>query len=284
MAHDTPLALPTCLPAGQDSPPSHTPIGGTTPPPTSIDHAARLALFRDDIQQPFSPVRFAMDRAPVDVGHVDGAFGELPCCLDMLIHLPGGPITVPAPWNQDEALARFLAQAFAFEDTCLPTWRGTHHAYLTFDQRTVPAHRTHRNAGWHFDGMQGSRYPVKLPVCHQYLCADALPTEFSAAPTQAHGLDETQDNWFVALGRQAVHDPALSARPMGILAMTAYQLHRSPKAVEPTRRTFVRLDISLKQQDRAGNTPNPELTAPWAFVARALPPGLEAPIQDAGWA
>lgn len=271
-----------CPPTGAGN--TNAPVGDLGRPQVGAEEEARLALFRADIQQPFSPARFAMQRAPVQVGHTDGAFGDLPCCLDMLIHLPGGTPTVPAPWNQDPALAHFLAQAFAFEDICLPTWRGTHHAYLTFDRRMVPARRTHRNAGWHFDGMQGSRYPVKLPVCHQYLCADALPTEFSAAPTQAHGLDETRDNWFVALGRQAVHDPALSAPPMGIVAMTAYQLHRSPEAAEATRRTFVRLDISVKQQDRAGNTTNPDLPAPWAFVERSLPAGLGAPIQDAGWA
>jgi hypothetical protein len=242
------------------------------------------ALFIADITTPFSAARFGLPRRPLRVGKVPFAqFEPMPSCLDMLIKLPGGALHLPAPWADSPALQSMLAQALVMEDQLLPSWRDTHYAYLTVDQRTVPAHKTHRNAGWHFDGMQGTRYLKKLPACHQYLCADALPTLFSSCAVDATGLDAQHDNWFEALGAQARHDPTCDPAPMDIIAMSAYQLHQSPRALTATRRTFVRLDISLKQQDRLGNSLNPLLPAPWPYVARALPEGLGRPIEDAGW-
>lgn len=248
---------------------------------------AQTQILHDDVQQPFMPARFGMPRRPHQVGAVGiGAIGELPSCLDMLVKLPGGAVILPEPFASDLGLMSFLSQSLDFEDALLPDWRKRYHLYLTVDRRLVQAGRSHRNEGWHFDGMQGSRYPVKLPVCHQYVLSTYLPTEYTDVPTDASELDETRHNWFRALGDQVPEDAEIiRAEPGAINLMTAYQLHRSPIAgpTEAGWRTFVRLDVSLKQQDRLGNTVNPLLPAPWDFVERKLPEGLGVPVRDSSW-
>lgn len=247
----------------------------------------RLELAREDVSLPFSPERFRMRRRPTDVGYVDiDAIGEHPCCLDMLVKLPGGDVVLPEPYASDPGIASFLAQALSAEDDLLPGWREHYHLYLTYDRRQVEPGRSHRNGGWHFDGMQGARFPIKIPVCHQYVVSTHLPTEYTDVPTDAMGLDENRHNWFLALGAQVPEDfDPIKAVPGQINLMTAYQLHRSPVA-EPHEagwRTFIRLDVSLKQQDRMGNSLNPRLPAPWEFVERRLPDGLEEPVRDSNW-
>jgi len=252
-----------------------------------MEQDTRLGILRQDVSGPFAPERFAMRRLPAHVGHVSIPFGSgLPSCLDMLVKLPGGDLVVPEPYRSNEAIRHFLETSFAHEDGILPGWRESHYAYLTVDQRVVLEGASHRNGGWHFDGMQGERYKTKLNACHQYVVSDKLMTEFTDHPTDATGLDELKHNWFVELGRQVPEDaPVFTPDAYEIMLMSAYQLHRSPVARlgQGGLRTFIRLDISLKQQDRLGNTPNPDLPAPFEFVPRSLPAGLALPISDSGW-
>lgn len=247
-----------------------------------------FGILSDDCSGTFDPSRFTLSRMPVTVATLpEGALeGDLPCCLDMLVRLPGGEFALPEPFASHDGIAAFIRECVDFEDLLVSGWRETHYAYLTVDRRIVREGKSHRSAGWHFDGMQGARYPSKLQACHQYVVSDRLPTEFTSASTDASGLDELRHNWFEELGGQ-VADAAEIASPadLEIVAMSAYQLHRSRVAGEGESgwRTFLRLDFSLKQQDRLGNTPNPALPAPFAFVPRDLPEGLSRPVRDSGW-
>jgi hypothetical protein len=56
-----------------------------------------------------------------------------------------------------------------------------------------------------------------------------------------------------------------------------------PNAERDAWRTFVRLDVSCKQQDRLGNTLNPVLAAPFEHVPRSMPDGLGVPVSDSRW-
>lgn len=245
-------------------------------------------ILQEDVTRPFSPERFSISRRPVSVGRITHPIAKdgLPCCLDMLVKLPGGDLVVPEPYVSNPGIAEYLSACVEFEDRLLPAWRETHYAYLTVDYRYVAPRTTHRNRGWHIDGFQGARYPVKMNVCHEYIVSDRLPTEFTDAVTDASGLDELKHNWFVELGKQIPDDrQVLRPEPFEIVVMSAYQLHRSQEANETDAgwRGFLRLDISLKQQDRLGNTLNPLLPAPFEFVPRSLPEGLAVPVDDAGW-
>ncbi|WP_253476791.1 hypothetical protein [Natronocella acetinitrilica] len=187
----------------------------------------------------------------------------------MLIKLPRGEIRLPSPYATHTAVNDLLEQILAFEQQLLGDDWEDYHLYLTVDCRSVPAGHTQRNPGWHFDGMQGVRYPKKLPICHQYVVSNSIPTEYAGAPLDAGGLDERKDNWFEVLGGMLPEDGLRElGQPYRIEAMSAYQLHRASVAEETAQRMFMRLDFSLKQQDRLGNTRNPLLAAPWVFVGR----------------
>jgi hypothetical protein len=250
-----------------------------------VDRSLDLrSIFKSDISNPFRPQEFERPRLPVDAGPLTGIFPEdLPSCLDMLVKMPGDVSpTLPAPYR-DHAVFDSLFRSIIENETDMENPWVERYAYLTVDQRTVTPGRTHRNGGWHFDGMQGERYSVKLPCCYQYVVSDAASTEYTAHPTYADGLSETEHNWFVELGGQIPEDGEVFRFPsMTIGLMSAYQMHRSPVVTSEIRRTFVRVDVSLKQQDRLGNTPNPDLPAPFEFVERKLPPGLKT-RSSTGW-
>ena len=254
--------------------------------PNRHDHDACPDTLADDVRSIFDPARFASSRLPAHVGRMDTpeSLSDVPSCLDMLVMLPGSEMVLPPEYASIPAITSFLSASLAFENRLLPGWRADRHLYLTVDRRLVRADRTHRNAGWHFDGMQGMRYPDKLPTCHQYLANTALPTEFSDAPVDATGLDENRHNWFEAHGDQVPGDTTpWTADPLEIVCMSAYQIHRSPIALHDEWRTFLRLDVSCKRQDRLGNTINPSLPAPFAYVPRSLPEGLSRPMRDSSW-
>ena len=203
----------------------------------------------------------------------------------MVVKLSGqSHLTIPAPYLEHPGVQAFLALCDSKERSLLQALYPDYYAYLTVDNRLVLAGATHRNAGWHFDGMQGARYKIKLPACHQYVVSDCLPTEFVCAAYDATQLDENTDNWFASLSVQVLDsDPRFTPQPLQVVLISAYQLHRSVPASTAQRRMFMRLDYSLKQQDRLGNTQNPLLPAPWPYVSRNLPAHLSLPVSDTGW-
>jgi hypothetical protein len=249
---------------------------------------SNLDIISEDVRIPFSPERFSLERRPEKIGAITPNLMTKPLasCLDMLIKVPRGEVMLP-PHYKESFVQDVITTALKFEDSLLPEWHDTLYVYLTVDQRVLTPGKTHRNAGWHFDGMQGNRYPVKLPACHQYVVSSQLPTEYSSQPVDASGLDENKHNWFIELGSQIKGDQQhhITAQPGDIMLMTAYQMHRSPIAPsgEAITRTFVRIDMSHKQQDRLGNTVNPLIDTPFSFHPRSLPEGLCYEVSDAGW-
>ena len=249
---------------------------------------ANVQIALEDITQKFAPERFSIPRLPLKIGRVEtNRFGtNLPSCLDMLVYVPGGAISLPDVYTADAAVMEAVTMAVDHENMLMPTWRETHYVYLTVDQRMLTAGRTHRNGGWHFDGMQGVRYPDKLEVCHQYVVSDNNPTEFSNVVVDATHLDEATDNWFIELGKQVPDDAELFVpETYDLMMMTAYQLHRSPVArpEHEGQRTFIRMDFTKKKFDRIGNTINPTLPAPFEFYPRPMPFEINPEAKQSDW-
>ena len=226
----------------------------------------------------WDPAGYRMEHRPLVLAErvpcpaITGAFGW----LDMLIKIPFGEARLPSGMPPG---IRSLVENCLFADSDTDA----RYAYLTIDRRIVAPGRTHRNAGWHFDGMQGARYSTKLPACRQYVVTwEGAPTEFCSGPFDLVRLNEREHNWFTALLTQPVGE-VFTYAPGTVIAMTAYQTHRSPVATARGWRTFFRLDLSYKRQDRLGNTMNPALPAPWTLVPRTLPAHLITPINDTGW-
>ena len=247
--------------------------------------SSNYRLIREDVRKPFNAKRFSHARRPLPVANIEPYRGSiLPSALDMLIKIPGGNIQLPEPYRGNCTIVDFIARSILHEDGLLPDWREHYHLYLTIDHRMVPAGKTHRNKGWHFDGMQGERYPVKMPVCHQYLVSNTLPTEYYiGSNANLEQADERRDNWFDVVSEQIGEIPPEIWCPqnMQIVMVTSYQIHRAQIAKRDNMRLFMRLDVSLKQQDRLGNSINPLLPAPWPMVKRGF--DGHQPLDDAGW-
>jgi len=254
----------------------------------------------EDIVTPFDPNRFEISRKPIFVtnfyGKVDStAILQTKSCLDLLIMYPGNigffnPYRTIWGYLEEESskasiiIGKFIENCCKFESIFNPDWEKDYYIYLTVDARVVKQGKTHRNGGWHFDGMQGRRYKTKLPVCHQYIMSTALPTEFNTGPVSAFGLDENKHNWFTETGKQVKKENIFVADPYKIYFMTAYQIHRCAIALKNTPRLFLRLDFSLKKQDRLGNTKNPLIkNYPFRFYKRDMPKYLKYKINDTGW-
>ncbi len=162
-----------------------------------------VQTWQNDVANIWNPSRFSIFRKPLHVGSITSKemFKEnLPSCLDMLIKCPQSDIVVPAPYNTHNGCIDFLSMCIDAEDILFSNWRNSHYAYLTVHNTPVKYGETQRNPGWHFDGMQGSRYKTKLKACHSFLCSSELPTEFAIQKFDASQLDENKHNWFKALG------------------------------------------------------------------------------------
>lgn len=237
----------------------------------------------EDIVHPWNPERFLLPRLPIYVGKVRDrcAFlSEKVSCLDMLIKIPFGEVKIP---YSDRSIIEIVNQCVAFEKTINPNWNN-YYAYLTIDQRFVRQGLTHRREGIHFDGMQGAAYSHKLFACHSYLVCDTLPTRFYVQEFGAKYLNEIYDNWFVELGKQATIQKVFYPQPFDIFLMTAYQIHEAVPASKSTERTFMRVEFTLKQYNRVGNTLNPLIQVGWKFVDREIPKPLRTGrLRDTGW-
>jgi hypothetical protein len=240
-----------------------------------------------EVKAPFNPSNFKKDRSPEVIGFIEPEIQAkelLPSSLDMLIKVPGKNIALPKVYADNNVIRRFVEIAIAAESELLPEWKDHYYLYLTVDHRDVPAGSTHRNSGWHFDGMQGERYPQKLPICHQYVMSDCLSTEYLTKKVDLNGLCEKSQNWFSEIERQAALLSSSNIKkyaPGTVLLMTAYQIHRGAVAETQTRRLFLRLDVSMKQQDRLGNSIKPLLPPEWPMVRREFK--LHGSVIYAGW-
>ncbi len=208
--------------------------------------------------------------------------------LYMPIKLPDGELYLP----QLPAWLTELVVALGEFEKELHSGGEMMYAYLTVNQGVVKAGSSQRNSGAHFDGMQGARYPDKLPPCHQYLYATAAPTVIYEQPFNLCDLDVKRDNFFRACEHQK--HSGWQPAPGDIVLSTAYTVHESPRLLADTWRTFVRVEFSHKRADRDGNTLNPALRHE-RLGLRATPnsrtsalsscrPGIDAAHRESGGA
>ena len=243
-------------------------------------------IFLDDISEIWNLARFEIQRSPIVLGMGIERKTEfclpLPSCLDLIVKEPLDEIKIPEPYNSHPGVMDFIRICLSKEKELVPNWN-EYYAYLTIDNRKVDLGKTHRNRGWHFDGMQGSRYPVKLKPCHQYICSNTLPTEFAIQSVKASHLNEESDNFFSETGKQILDPNVWKSEPFQIVLMNAYHIHRGIVAQESINRMFMRLDFSLKKQNRLGNSLNPLIPNPFTYEVREMPEELKVQEDDTGW-
>lgn len=216
------------------------------------------SVFMKDIQAPFDARRFALPRQPLE------GFAFSPA-------KPGRIWESRNNWqikckdSEDIVLddlepdvRRFCQKALEhMQANRLPI--KNRYLYLTVDDRVVPAGRTHRRSGWHFDGMQGSEVPTPNPGCFQYLWCDHTPMHITGQAFQVKGLCRHTVNFFDSLANQVDESKAQQVQAGIAYLMSPYQMHRCTALPEERRRKVVRLSASHQPNTSVLMTRNPHM-------------------------
>lgn len=220
---------------------------------------------------------------PVAIGTVknrDRFITKTPRCLHLPIKLPKSDIRIPFEYQcfMDE-----LQQIFNFEVSVNPGWDNLY-AYLTVDQSFVPRANTQRVPGPHVDGIPRDRKnPQSQLIDHAYLVTDAIPTMFYAQKFDMAPYDPEIHHYFAIFRALSDESRTIRVKPFEIVLMNAYSVHTPTHTMEDVNRTFIRLEFSTLQFDRAGNSVNPHFCDgafpdyPFKYIPRPIPQHLFVP-------
>lgn len=245
--------------------------------PRAIDIPSELwsSPILQSIDHIWNTSEFASARTPLHIGEIEnkGEFskGDVPRVLDMPIKFPGS-VSIRVP-KELEQFKEVLQKAIDFEFSVNRHFQSAY-AYLTVDQKFVPAGQSHRNSGPHVDGLQGRAYPKKLRVDHSYLIADAEPTVFFTNSFDLSAADVNIDNFNAIFQAQVDYSRVIQPKPYELVMMDAFTVHESPTLTEGVHRTLLRLEFSEKVFDRLGNTHNPLFDYSWNMIPKPIPDDL----------
>jgi hypothetical protein len=240
--------------------------------PAPVD-AAKSPVYREMLK-PWDLAHMMENHAPVRIGTLEdrAAFSRpTVSVLNMPIKMPGTGYRVP------EELAQFreFIQKMIDHEAAVNPRADEFYAYITVDQHLVKKGATHRKGGIHIDGVQGARYPVKLPPEHTYSASDAVGTVFYAQPFDLRGLDPARQHVHAELERQARPESRVTAQDYGLYFWDSYSAHEAGTAGRDTVRTFVRIEYSKKVYDGLGDTQSPLFDYHWPRVPRPIPAALD---------
>lgn len=247
---------------------------GYTLAPRPLAVKERSSPIYASLLKPWSLTHLLQAHKPVPVGTIEdrAAFSKpTPSVLNIPIKMPGTGFNIPAELEQ---FREFLQKIIDHEAAVNPEL-GEFYAYLTVDQNVVRKGATQRRPGVHIDGVQGARYPVKLPPEHLYSVSDTLGTVFYDQVFDLTRLDPAKHHVHAELERQAREEHAIRVPDFQIAFWDSYSVHRADVAPEPLRRTFVRVEFSRKKYDSLGDTYNPLFEYDWRPVARPIPADLD---------
>ncbi len=227
----------------------------------------------------WNPERFQVQQTADPIGEISNKqqfSSSVLSSLNMPIKLPGG--TVKCPY-QNRGVREFVERCVKHNQSVNPRFDQCH-LYLTVDQRIVEPGKSQRRGGAHFDGMQGVRHNVKLPMYQNYIVSDYNPTTLYNQPFDARGLSDKHHNWFHELEKQVDKSRVATAKPYEIYFMSGYHMHESPIAAAMKARTFMRLGVSYQIGDKTGETKNPQIHTNWKQVDREIPKELQKRSTD----
>ncbi len=212
--------------------------------------------------------------APVSLGSLkdQGSFNRSTVSvLNMPIKFPGSEIRIPIELEQFREL---LQKAIDHEAEINPEVNDFY-IYITVDQNFVRKGSSHRRPGIHIDGVQGRRYPVKLPPEHMYSASNSVGTIFYDQVFDLRKLDPDKQHVHAELERQAKPESRMFTKDYELYLWDAYSVHETAIAQQDTNRTFVRVELSKKIYDDHGDTQNPLFDYNWPRVLRPIPADLD---------
>lgn len=193
--------------------------------------------------------------------------------LDMPIKFPGTDVRLP------HELASFahVVQRIVDIERFLNVDYEKYYAYLSIHQGMVNPGDRQRETPYHVDGFQGPRWTEKHPANHSYLLTDDLPTVFYPVGFPLDDIDPNFDDIYAEFARRIDGDPRVETwmpKPLEIMLMDCYCVHRGQRALQPTFRTWLRISWETRIFDRLGNAHNPLFDYRWDMVARDTDPRI----------
>jgi hypothetical protein len=186
--------------------------------------------------------------APYNVGHFPLKCTETLYYQSMPVKLPGDiSLTVG-----DQRLERFLPMLHAVRDQFNYTDWLRKYVYLTAKHTWVGPGAAPNRPGWHSDGYLTSDV--------SYLWFDSVPTVFNTStftltPDHAVSMEE--------MHKQADPRNTQEAPCFHLLCFDPAVIHAVGEVKEPGMRTFVKIVVSERQYNLAGNTRNYALDYYW---------------------
>lgn len=132
-------------------------------------------------------------------------------------------------------------------------------AHLTVEQKEVKKGEVQRTPGWHADGFQGSKFPIKHEIEHSYLWSNKYGTEFCPQPYFIDHIDDSKYMVFDEMSKQINEKNVLSCMDENIYVFDPYMVHRSPIMPEDTKKLLVRLTFEYRKLLDPNDTVNPWL-------------------------
>jgi len=232
----------------------------------------------NDINTYWDKSCFLKPRIPFKIGEAEkkDCFSEIGCprCCHLPIKFPDEEIRIP---NEYAQFKEVIQKIISFEYSCNDAFN-EYYAYLTVDQRFVPKDSSQRIVGAHVDGIpRNCIHPETQKIDHCYLVSDKVPTKFYAHPFDLGSYSLLEHDFFSIMGILADEKKVIFSAPYDINLMNAYTVHSSSAAQSNCIRTFIRLEFSVLQFDRKGNSINPYFKYKWPYQDRFPSPSLSVP-------
>lgn len=176
---------------------------------------------------------------------------------NMVVKLPGSDeVYIPLVVTQ---FTNTIQQTIDYEYSINESAKD-YYAYITIRQGWVRAGKTQSHPSIHVDGLQGAKYPKKLPPGRCYFVADGIPTRFFYHPFDFSGYSVDEYDYRTLMALQAkVNQSYLIDKPYGIYLIDPYMVHQPTVASRETFRTFLRLQFTQKQFVKTDDMDNPML-------------------------
>jgi hypothetical protein len=213
---------------------------------------------------PFDKERYRYSTLPVHLGpeeikyDIDKVVNVLRCPIKQ-----AGDRTLIVP-DELAFLSDFITRCAIYE-TCFNDRFEDLFMHITVHAARVEAGETQRVGGFHVDGFQGHKFPIKREIEHSYLWASVCGTEFCPQPFFLEHIDDSKYHMSFEMDKTARESNVVTLLPKNIYVFDPYMVHRSPVIPENRERLLVRLTCEYQKLLDPNDTPNPGMRIPLPY-------------------
>ncbi len=210
-------------------------------------------LYRD-IHETFDVEKFMYPKPPIELGYCSNwLYESIPNVLRMPLKYPGTSYRIP---NELKELTDVITRIALYE-RAINDKHDDMFCHITYDRSTVGSGEYHRFPGFHGDGIQGTKLTPKIVVEHSYVIVTDPPTIYCLQPFFLKHLDESKHSYFEEFDAQADVANLYHGLNSHLYLIDPYIVHKTPKILQSTTRTFMRITYAHSELEHPKNTVNP---------------------------